>query len=266
MHSGRGYMCCEGEGAAAPGRDLPEHHLPGGFVTEVVRVGDTVRRPPPAGAEFVHDLLDLFERCRWGGAPRFLGIDERGREILSFLEGHVAWEPIQPPSVCSEESLVQVARLVREFHDLTAGTPLAGGGEVICHNDLSPKNTVYRETGAGLRPVAFIDWDAAAPGERIHDVAHVCWQYLGLGPGVTDLDRAARRVRMICDAYGLNGRDALVETVLWWQDRCWRGIEAGAAAGEPAMVRLRDNGAARSVRDAYRWVAQHRDELNATLA
>ncbi len=67
--------------------------------------------------------------------------------------------------------------MVREFHDLTAGTPLARGAEVVCHNDLSPKNTVYRgDDGAVLMPAAFLDWDLAAPGERIHDVAHVCWQ------------------------------------------------------------------------------------------
>jgi len=63
--------------------------------------------------------------------------------------------------------------------------PLPG----VCHNDLAPNNTVYSRNGAGpgdggagLRPVAFIDWDLAGPGRRIHDVAHVCWQYLGLGP------------------------------------------------------------------------------------
>jgi hypothetical protein len=54
----------------------------------------------------------------------------------------------------------------------------------------------------------------------------------------------------------------LVETVLWWQNRCWRGIEAGAAAGDVGMVKLRDSGAVRSVRKAYEWVAQHRDELD----
>ncbi|MEU8136458.1 phosphotransferase family protein [Streptodolium elevatio] len=65
----------------------------------------------------------------------------------------------------------RVARLVREFHDLTAGTALAGEHEVVCHNDLSPRNTVYRPVSGSRRPVAFIDWDLAAPGARIDDVA-----------------------------------------------------------------------------------------------
>jgi aminoglycoside phosphotransferase (APT) family kinase protein len=80
-----------------------------------------------------------------------------------------------------------VARLVREFHDLTAGTDLAGGAEVLCHNDLHPNNTVYRETEEGGLPYAFVDRDLAAPGRAIEDVAHVCWTWLDLGPGVPDL-------------------------------------------------------------------------------
>jgi hypothetical protein len=52
---------------------------------------------------------------------------------------------------------------------------------------------------------------------------------------------------------------------LWWQDRCWRGIEAKAAAGDPAMTRLRDIGAARSVRDAFDWVSSHRADLATRL-
>jgi hypothetical protein len=57
-----------------------------------------------------------------------------------------------------------------------------------------------------------------------------------------------------------------VETILWWQDRRWRGIEDKAAAGDPAMIRLRDDGAARSVRDAFDWVSRHRAELAAHVA
>ncbi|MGP4096986.1 phosphotransferase [Nonomuraea sp. KM90] len=244
---------------------MTETHLPGGFVNAVVRVGDTVRRPPARRAAFVHDLLGLFERAGWPGAPRFLGSDERGREILSYVDGHVAWEEVQPDAVASDESLARVAELVREFHDLTAGTPPAGDGEVVCHNDLSPKNTVYRDEGAGLRPVAFIDWDIAGPGRRIHDVAHVCWQYAALRPGA-EPGAAARRVRVICDAYGLAERGEVVETVLWWQDRCRRGIEADAAAGLPHAVRLRADGVVAQVRAAHDWVTQHRADLERALA
>jgi hypothetical protein len=239
--------------------------LPGGFVTRVVRAGDTVRREPPGNSGFVHAVLGWFEQRGWEGAPRFLGADELGREVLSFIDGHVAWEAAQPPSVTSDASLGRVAGLVREFHDLTAGTPLAAGREVICHNDLAPKNTVYRDRGTGLAPVAFIDWDLAAPGERIHDIAHVCWQYLDLGPGVADPAEASKRMRLICDAYGLPDRGCLLETILWWQDRCWRGIEAGADSGDPAMTRLRARGASRAVREAFGWVAGHRGDLAAHL-
>src|SRR5258708_484379 len=117
---------------------VAEQPLPGGFVTDVVRAGITVRRAPPADPEFVHALLGWFERHRWDGAPRFLGTDELGRQRLSFIDGHVAWEPGQPPSVTSDVSLARLAVLVREFHDQTAGTPLAAGGDVVCPNDVSP--------------------------------------------------------------------------------------------------------------------------------
>lgn len=243
---------------------MSEYPLRGGSVSTVVRAGDTVRRPP--GRRFVRELLGFFERSGWGGAPRFLGVDERGREILTFVDGYVPWQErgvLDVPGglgVTAEASLVRVAELVREFHDLTAGTSLAGDAEVVCHNDLAPNNTVYSCDGAALRPVAFIDWDLAAPGRRIHDVAHVCWQYLGLGPGAA-VGPGARGIRLICDAYRLDGRDEIVDVIMWWQDRCWRGIQGGAEAGDPAMVRLRDDGAVREVRAAFGWVAAHRSEL-----
>ena len=244
---------------------VPEELLRGGFVTEVVRVGDTVRRRPGRNSVFAHRVLDLLEQAGWAGAPRFLGLDEQGREVLSFLDGYVAWQPRQLAEVGTDGSIAAAAELLRQFHDLTAGTAVAGGCEVVCHNDLSPRNTVYRDDGAGLRPVAFIDWDLAAPGSRIHDLAHMCWQYVGLGPQLEAAGQAARQVRLVCDAYRLANRNAVVDTILWWQDRCWRGIQAGAAAGDPAMTRLHGTGATESVRQQHRWVARHRAELGAVL-
>lgn len=239
---------------------MPEEiRLLGGAVTEVVRVGDTVRRPADPRAAYVRELLQFLERCGWPAAPRYLGVDDQGRETLTFIAGEVPWQ--DPAAMRSNVNLVRVAELVREFHDLTAGTALAGDTETVCHNDLSPRNTVYRDR----RPIAFIDWDIAAPGRRVHDVAHVAWQYLGLGPAVADLTDTARRLRLVCDAYDLADRPELIDTVLWRQDACWRGIEAEAAAGDPAKRALCDGGIPAIIRSEYAWVAEHRAALEAVL-
>jgi len=58
---------------------MREYRLPGGAVSGVVRVGSTVRRRAGTRAGFVHELLGFFERAGWPGAPRFLGLDARGR-------------------------------------------------------------------------------------------------------------------------------------------------------------------------------------------
>jgi len=246
---------------------VEETALGGGAINAVVRIGETVRRTPtpPERSAFVTGVLALFERSGWVGAPRFLGTDEQGRDMFQYIEGRAAVTPDERSAARTDDSLVRVAQLVRAFHDLTHGTPEAGDQDVVCHNDLAPKNTVY---DSAWHPVAFVDWDLAAPGERVHDVAHVCWQYLELGPGITDVTGTARRIALICEAYGLDepdGTGRLLDTVLWWQDRCWRGIEAGAARGERGLAGLRASGVVDEVRDARDWVAAHCRELGAFL-
>ena len=231
--------------------------LPGGYVNVVLRVGDTVRRQPAARSAYVHELLRRLEREGWSAAPRYLGTDEDGLEVLSHLDGVVPWKAPVPAYVTAPDSLLRTGELVRELHDRTAGSPLAEGREVVCHNDLSPKNTVYRDEGSGLRPMAFLDWDIAAPGDRLHDVGHVCWEYTGVGPGA-DPVVIGDRMRLVCDGYGLADRGGVLDAVLWWQDRCWRGIDRAAEAGDPAMARLRDSGISAAIRDTYQWVRDNR--------
>jgi hypothetical protein len=218
----------------------------------------------------VHDLLRALEDAGWSGAPRFLGFDEEGREVLSWIEGHVPWSGIDDtPGIDDNGSVAAVARLARALHDLTAASPLAEGGEVVCHNDLSPKNTVYQQArvvdGATWRPIAFIDWDAAAPGLRIHDVAHIAWQWAA--NTASSPAAAAQRIRVVVDAYGLDpdGRSNLVDTILWWQDRCWRGIQAQIDERNPAVRRLVEADAVGAVRADFEWTLHHRPALDAAL-
>ncbi|PDT30771.1 hypothetical protein CO660_05345 [Rhizobium sp. L9] len=74
------------------------------------------------------------------------------------------------------------ARLIRRNHDATEGLVASPAGqsvelEVVCHNDLSPCNFVFRSG----RPVAVIDFDSASPGLRMHDLGYAAWMWLDLG-------------------------------------------------------------------------------------
>jgi hypothetical protein len=171
--------------------------LTGGNTPGVVRVGDTVRRPLNPSSGRVHRLLAYFERCGFGGAPRFLGIDERGREILSFIDG---FAPLHNGFRLSEDGVRAGARLVRQVHDLTAGTEFAAGSEVACHPNLSQQNFIFRD----MIPVAIIDWDRTCPGTRLDNFAEFLWAFVH--PAVYgDGEPAARMLRVAVDAYGWSG-------------------------------------------------------------
>jgi hypothetical protein len=174
----------------------------------VVRVGDTVRRPAGPWTPAVHALLAHLHAAGFQGAPRPLGTDERGREVLTFIPGPVAW-PDHFHRLDGDGELRRAARLIRGFHDAVAGfTPPPGarwqvlmpadGDEIIAHHDLAPWNLVM-----GERQWAFIDWDTAAPGTRLWDLAYAMHGFAPLSADPAfQLADVSRRLRLIADAYG----------------------------------------------------------------
>ena len=186
---------------------MNEAPLRGGRVTPgVVRVGETVRRPPGDNSRFVRQLLKQLEESGFDAAPRYLGNDERGREMFSFLSGEV---PADLDPAIPDEALVAAARLIRSFHDATAGLTLAAGQQVVCHHDLSPCNFVFR---SGL-PVGIIDFDAAAPGERLEDVGMALFLWLNLGADGPQPVEQARRIGLFCRAYGVEPTREVVDAI-----------------------------------------------------
>lgn len=221
----------------------PEIELRGGTHGPVVRVGDTVRRVPAPASRAVHALLRHLEAAGFGGAPRCLGLDDQGREILTFIPGDVAVrldEQPLPDHARTDAALTRVGRLTREFHDATVGFEAPPGaewsylkgapreGEVICHNDLGPWNTVFRDG----EPVAFIDWDGAAPAPRVWDVVYAVYRFVPFVPdeicssilGWRQPPDRRRRTQLFCDAYGIAAHD-VVRTME-------RRIELMIAAGD----------------------------------
>ncbi|MEU4334133.1 phosphotransferase [Micromonospora lupini] len=246
-----------------------EEPLTGGYVADVVRIGDTVRRTPPVNLDFVGALLRHLAEVGADLAPRHLGLDDRGRQVLSYVPGRVPWRDFEDPGFFADPALVRLAERIRRLHDACAGTDLAGDAETVCHRDLSPKNTVYRDSPAGPLPVVFVDWDLAAPGRRIEDVAFAGWHWAPLGEGA-DPAELGRRCRVLCDAYdeagpGVLPRAELVDVMLGQIEQTWRGIDAGADRGVPAMRRLRDQGVVDGVRRWHDWLRSHHEAVAAAL-
>lgn len=189
--------------------------LTGGNASEgVVRVGGTVRRPWGAHSDFTRLLLQHLEAVGFTGAPRYLGVDEQGRQILEYLEG---WVPHQVTRL-TDQQVDAAGTLLQGFHESTRGSSLAGGEEVVCHGDLNLRNLVFRDR----RPVALLDFDQAAPGRAITDLA-----YLGWNSCLSSYweDRSAHfqaaQLRRLADAYGLDPeeRRTLPPEILLQQER-----------------------------------------------
>ncbi len=235
--------------SSSPSSSPGEQPLTGGGVNHVVRSGRTVRRPVGPWSITVHALLSHLREAGFTGAPLAHGFDDDGREILDHLPGEVAHYPL-PDYVRSDASLEAVARLFRAYHDATAGfvpppdaqwyQPPREPAEVVCHGDLAPYNTVYRD-GA---PVALIDFDTAHPGPRVWDLAYAAYRFVPL-TGADNQDfrlpvaEQSRRLRLFADAYALNRatRKTLPHTAAQRLEHLVRHLHEQAAAGVAAFAR-----------------------------
>jgi tRNA A-37 threonylcarbamoyl transferase component Bud32 len=153
-----------------------EEMLTGGNVSNVYRSGDTVRRVLKPHSTKIHILLKHLENKGFNYAPKFFDIDEKGREILSFIEGEAGNYPLKE-YMWSKDVLKEIAKMLRHYHDAVSDFPLSDEWkpmdntpnkiEVICHNDFAIYNIIFNHE----KPVGIIDFDVAAPGPRLWDIA-----------------------------------------------------------------------------------------------
>jgi Phosphotransferase enzyme family len=178
-----------------------ETSLGGGTTAEgVVRVGDTVRKPTRARTPMVRDVLLHLERIGFDAAPRWLGVDEKGRDILTWIHGETLTDRSRmhpyigdPPArlTFSDRQIAAAMRLLRRYHD-------SFGGEVICHGDFGPWNLVWREE----LPIAVIDFDNVYRGDPADDVAYALRMFVGYGFAPSEPVVLVRRTEAALAAYG----------------------------------------------------------------
>ena len=255
-----------------------------GLFSTVVRVDSEVRRMTKPASPAVHVLLRHVEQVGFGGAPRFRGIDERGRERLTFIPG-ITFERSTPETI-PDDILPAIGRLVRHYHDAVAEFSLPDGlhwhapperaipgDRIVCHNDLSPRNVVFR----GGQPVALIDWDMACEAPPVWDLAHAAWQFV---PVLADPDfatsgwskappdeRRLQRLRSLMDGYGLSMPDRIGfgDILARRIDATATGIRKEAAGGHLVHRTLVDSGVVEQIERSRDWVLGHADAIDAAL-
>ena len=270
------------------GDNEPEIPLLGGDVTEgLVRIGGTVRRPLGDHSPLVHALLTHLEEVGFEGAPRFLGIDAAGREVLTFLPGEVAGKP-RPGWQADEDRLASVARLVRAYDDAVSGFVLPEGldafaalpappdlppaptypVELVGHMDYTPDNIVFRDgVAAGL-----IDFDIARPVAKVDELFNTM-QYWG--PLMDPADRDAplrdvdspRRCRLIADAYGMSevDRTRLLEVAVLRTRRGWHLMKRNAEVLGGGWARMWDEGVGDAIKRREAWLERNGKAVEAAL-
>ena len=191
-----------------------------------------------------------LEAVGFKGAPRFLGVDSQGREVLSYIPGTAVVEPY-PDWALTDEALVSVAELLRAYHDAAstfdpspyswAPSPPDGfAGDIVTHNDVEARQRrLPRRSGSRahrLRP--------RRPGSRAWDVACAARLWAPLRPDIHISDARRRRkferFRLFVDSYGMNDSDRLKVAEGVGQNYKWfyHLIKTNAASGHAAFAEL----------------------------
>ena len=250
-----------------------EIELAGGNLTRVVRVGETVRRSAGPWTPMVHSLLVHLRDRGLELAPAPLGLDDEGREVLTFIEGETVTTHPWPRWVWSDALLIEACRSLASYHRAVAdfrpalvesrlGTTRLADDEIVCHNDFAPYNAVFREGHL----VGIFDWDVVCAARPSWDLAFLAWHWVPLhapSPALAWRTTAEcqRRLRLVVEAYGPTDTSDLVGRIVERIDASRCGILSRAAAGDVTFARLAREGHAEDMEHSIEFVHAIEDEL-----
>ncbi|MGP4062323.1 phosphotransferase [Halobacillus sp. H74] len=256
--------------------NINEEKLKGGNVSNVYRAEDTVRRELKPDSFKIHKLLQHLESKGFDHAPKFLGIDERNRERLSFIEGEAGNYPLKK-YMWSNDVLKEIAHMLRLYHDAVSDFPSLNEWapidntpdniEVLCHNDFAIYNIIFNHK----QPVGIIDFDVAAPGPRLWDIAYTLYTCVPLsrlyhtetGEAVYynplhDAERVQRRVKLFFDYYGIEGMEkGFLEMVLLRLEGLCKYMKRKANEGDIAFQKMIDDGHLEHYENEIKFINEH---------
>ncbi|MET8769573.1 phosphotransferase [Streptomyces sp. NPDC004658] len=257
--------------------------LVGGMVNvgAVFRRGTLVERPAPRNARALHAHLLALKRHGFDAAPVPVGLTPDGREQLTFIPGDVALPPF-PDWAMTRTALESVGSLLRRLHEASAAVAVDSraewsrdladpeGGTMLCHNDVCPENVVFRDG----RAVALIDFDMAAPGRPLWDLAMTARYWVPMldprsaaAVHPSGLDAPAR-LRILADGYGLSAGDRaeLPGVIEQATEVCRAFVARRVADGDPVYLQaLAERGGWERWDRVRTWLVDHREAFTAAL-
>ncbi|GLO66092.1 MULTISPECIES: aminoglycoside phosphotransferase family protein [Oceanobacillus] len=256
-----------------------EERLTGGNLSNVYRLGETTRRELKAESTKIHKLLKHLENKGFSYAPKFLGIDEKGREILSFIEGEAGNYPLKE-YMWSNDVLKEIAKMLRLYHDAVSDFPSLNelkpmdntpdNIEIICHNDFAIYNIIFNRE----KPIGIIDFDVIAPGPRLWDIAYTLYTCVPLSRHyhtekgeivhynpTDDAKRKKQRVELFFESYGNVGiKEGYLEMVLLRLEGLCKYMIRKANEGEVAFQEMIDEGHLEHYHKDIKFIREHGKE------
>ncbi len=210
-------------------------------------------------------------------------MDGQGRDVLTFLDGDVPGDPVEPWAA-RDDVLPGVARLLRRLHDASAGYSMParpaesgrpqprfpdGEPRIVAQRDLTPQNTVFRDGVAW----GVIDFDLSDWTTRSIDLANTAMHWVPLcdpvdrRPVYRGRSSPGARLRLMLDAYGRDQVDA--EQLLGAAELRFAGsydiMRWSAEHLGGGWARMWDEGVGDVIRRRVDWFGSVRAELRDAL-
>lgn len=200
--------------------------LSGGNLTSVYKQNGVVLREQKDWSSTIHRLLIHLEKVKYTKCPRFIGINDSGMEILTFVQGECKVKYPFTNDRNEQLSIIKnIAEIMRKYHDATLSFERTEidrwmfsydgnlKDEVICHNDIAPYNITF----VNDIPYGMIDFDTCCPAPRIWDIVYALYRFVPFSEKIYDVEKQEDRtydvgidkefrkesIHVFFDAYGM---------------------------------------------------------------
>ena len=242
-----------------------EYELAGGNMSIVTTDGSIVFKESSPQSDTIKRLLNHLEDKGITFVPKAYGFDDKGRQMLSFMEGTTVDD--YPFSSKLEDKITivsKIANMTRVYHDGTLDFQVKKADnwflryngvlekEIIAHNDIAPYNVTF----IGNSPSGIIDFDVACPAPRIWDIVYALYRFVPLSKEVYDVEIGNYReydkskdanerktlINVFLDAYGMDLKNKIEATLIQRLSALVNLFDEQSEKGNEAFIKMKEDG------------------------